>query len=110
MPSFRCIEHLMGRNIVTWGSFLQDQRSWIWMPESMRVEVSDDGEAWRAFGAASHEVDPKQNGTVRRVLAATGATRARYVRLVAESVGRCPSWHPGAGDQAWIFVDEIGVE
>ena len=29
---------------------------------------------------------------------------------VAENRGRCPDWHPGAGEKAWIFADEITIE
>jgi len=25
-------------------------------------------------------------------------------------VGVCPPWHSGAGDKAWLFVDEIIVQ
>ena len=35
---------------------------------------------------------------------------ARYVRVRAESYGKLPAWHPGAGGDSWIFVDEIIVE
>ena len=31
----------------------------------------------------------------------------RYLKLVAENYGKLPSWHPGAGGEAFIFVDEI---
>ena len=36
--------------------------------------------------------------------------KARYLRLVATNVGRCPDWHPGAGEKAWIFADEIEID
>jgi len=37
-----------------------------------------------------------------------GAT-ARYVRVVAANRRTCPAWHPGHGQPAWIFIDEIVV-
>ena len=33
--------------------------------------------------------------------------RARYVKVRAANMGVCPPWHKGAGDLAWLFVDEI---
>jgi hypothetical protein len=36
--------------------------------------------------------------------------KARYVRVKAENIGVCPKWHSGAGNKAWLFVDEIMVE
>jgi hypothetical protein len=38
-----------------------------------------------------------------------GGSAARFVRLVAENYGPLPAWHPGRGQPAWIFVDEIVV-
>ncbi|MHC4939086.1 MAG: GH92 family glycosyl hydrolase [Planctomycetota bacterium] len=92
------------------GSFLQDQRSWIWLPREVVVEVSDDKQSWRPFGIAGHDVDPKRDEVVRRTMGVESGAQARYVRLTAKSVGRCPDWHPGAGSKAWIFIDEIEVE
>jgi len=34
---------------------------------------------------------------------------ARYVRVVAKGAGRIPDGLPGAGNPAWLFVDEIIV-
>ncbi len=34
----------------------------------------------------------------------------RYIRLVAKNYGIIPSGKPGAGNPAWLFVDEIEVE
>ncbi|MBI3189190.1 MAG: hypothetical protein HYZ33_00935 [Ignavibacteriales bacterium] len=33
--------------------------------------------------------------------------KARFVRVQAKNVGRCPEWHKGKGEKAWLFVDEI---
>jgi len=35
---------------------------------------------------------------------------ARYIRIHAHNRGVCPAWHPGAGEKAWIFLDELGVQ
>ena len=31
----------------------------------------------------------------------------RYIKVHAKSMGTIPEWHDGAGEAAWIFVDEI---
>ena len=36
--------------------------------------------------------------------------KARYVRVKAYNLGKIPAWHPGAGFDAFIFVDEIFIE
>ena len=91
-------------------SFLQDQRSWIWMPREVAISVSTDGKTFAPFGRATHAVDEKEESTVRAWLGATGSSRARFVRLVAKNYGKCPDWHLGAGGNAWVFADEIEID
>ena len=31
------------------------------------------------------------------------------IKLVAKPLGKLPSWHPGKGEKAWVFVDEVFV-
>lgn len=92
-------------------SFLQDVRSWIWMPAELIVSVSDDGETFREAARLASGVPDELRGVVLRDLVGDlGGVEARYLRVLARSYGTIPDWHPGAGDGAFIFVDEILVE
>lgn len=91
-------------------SFLQDMRSWIWMPTRVRFSVSDDGEDFVAVGSVGHTVPDDVDAVFLERLLLDVDTRARYVRVHAENYGTIPAWHPGAGGEAFIFVDEILVE
>jgi uncharacterized membrane protein len=31
----------------------------------------------------------------------------KYYKIVARNVSKLPTWHPGKGEKAWIFIDEI---
>jgi hypothetical protein len=31
------------------------------------------------------------------------------IKLVARPLSKLPAWHPGKGEKAWIFVDEVFV-
>ena len=33
----------------------------------------------------------------------------KYIKIVATPVAKLPKWHPGKGEKAWIFADEILV-
>jgi hypothetical protein len=34
---------------------------------------------------------------------------AKYIKIEAIPVAKLPKWHPGKGEKAWIFTDEILV-
>lgn len=91
--------------------FLQDARSWIWMPTRLDVEVSSDGTQWKSLGTATHRVPERdtEETYVRNLVVKGRRTRARYVRVRAPSFGEIPSWHLGAGHPSFIFVDEVIV-
>ncbi len=91
--------------------FLQDVRSWIWMPVEVVVSVSLDGERFRELGRVEHDVAPDAPGVVVRDLVATfEPLEARYVRIHGKNYGKIPDWHPGRGDGAFVFVDEVLIE
>ncbi len=90
--------------------FLQEQRSWIWMPGEVECAISTDGETWRIMGSVGHDVPERLEGSAIHDFALDlGGVEARYVRIRATNPGSCPEWHPGAGNRSWIFVDEIVI-
>jgi predicted alpha-1,2-mannosidase len=86
---------------------LQDQRSWIWMPRGVDVEVSSDGKRWTSIGRMTHDVAEDAEGVVIERLELPIGRRVRFVRIRAEIVDTIPDWHPGRGNPAFIFADEI---
>lgn len=93
------------------GGFLQDARPWIWMPTRVEFEVSDDGENFRKVAEIKTDVavdDMKPQ--IKDYVQTIAPTKARYVRVRAANLGKIPAWHPGAGNDAFIFVDEIFIE
>lgn len=92
-------------------SVLEEVRSWILYPASVKVELSDDGNQWREGGTVALNVPTVSDGRSRRLVTITlpAGSIARWVRVVATNPGKLPSWHPGAGSPSWIFSDEIVV-
>lgn len=91
--------------------FLQDQNSWIFMPEEVIFQVSTDGIIFTTVGTEKNTLDEHLKGAVlHEFIAGRVKQKARFVRVVAKNRGTCPLWHPGAGEKAWIFADEITVE
>ncbi len=91
--------------------FLQDVRSWIWMPRGVRFSSSRDGKKFTFIGLADPGVKQSRYGVIiKDVLLNDLDIKARFIKIEAENLGPIPDWHPGAGGKAWIFIDEIIIE
>ncbi len=92
-------------------NFLQDQKPWIMMPKEVEFYGSIDGINYTLLGNVSHDVPENYEGVIIQKLELTlkQKTKAKYVKVVAKNYGKLPTWHLSAGQNAYIFVDEIGV-
>jgi predicted alpha-1,2-mannosidase len=92
-------------------SFLQDQRSWIFMPVKVEFSVSKDGINFKLFATVENDFPDDSPEAVIRDFGKSGVKESgRYLKIEAINRKACPPWHVGAGDKAWIFTDEISVE
>ncbi len=89
--------------------FLQDTGAWIFMPRSITVAVSDNRSAFRTLGTVTNTVPEHESTPVTRDFALDVSADARYVRVHVTRYGTLPAWHPGAGNPAWFFADEIVI-
>ena len=83
---------------------LNETHSWIHLPERVDFSVSTDGKTYLPVGSA--EVNAV---TGRNVFSLGKVGKARYVRFTVKHRGRIPEGYPGAGNPAWMFLDEIEV-
>lgn len=98
--------------------FLQDVKSWIWMPAEVVISVADEADGpFREVARLGHRIPDGEDGrTVGESLIQNLRSEAledvsgRYVRIFAKNKGAIPAWHPGFGDRCFIFVDEILIE
>lgn len=90
-------------------SFLENTNSWIFLPSTVRILVSEDGTDYREVRLFSQEA-PDKNLTSRKEFTCKSEMAFRFVRVVAEPLVTIPAWHPGAGSKAWVFADEISIE
>ena len=97
-------------NRVTAG-FLQDENAWVFFPQKVQVEISDDGTNFSPAGELVCDVAPAEKGVFQKDFALPlNGNKARYVRITGVSPGKCPAGHKGAGFPCWVFADEISVE
>jgi hexosaminidase len=92
-------------------NFLQNVRSWIVLPASVSFSFSSDGVEWTPPKTVTHRVPNDREGALRQAFGSTVslASRVRFVRIVANSLGPLPAGHPGAGQHPWLFADEVSV-
>ena len=92
--------------------FCQDARSWIWMPRYVVFSLSSDGDNYVGW-QVDNEVDP-QNYVVQVQNLGINVPESfgpvKYIKVFAKNFGTIPEWHPGAGSEGFIFIDEIWVE
>lgn len=91
--------------------FLFNANSWIFLPIDVRISLSSDGVKYFGEKIISNDIPQKSSEIVLKDFQANfSGQKARYIKVIAESIKKCPAWHPGAGGKAWLFIDEIVVE
>ncbi|HQW84336.1 MAG TPA: chitobiase/beta-hexosaminidase C-terminal domain-containing protein, partial [Ferruginibacter sp.] len=89
---------------------LQHYRDWIFMPSSVKFELSIDGKVFTELQTINNTVSADdKNSIIKDFTTMFTEQKARYIRVSAKNTV-CPKGHPGEGKPAWIFADEIVVE
>ena len=86
--------------------------AWLSMvPAKVDFLVSADGKEFEPVGSVKNTLPIDQYDSYQRdFIADFKPHEARYVRVVAHTIGNTPESHPGAGQPARMHIDEIVVE
>jgi hexosaminidase len=93
--------------------FLNKPSAWIFLPDFVTVSVSNDGTNWLDIDRAdfAHNRSIKTTSIREAKLRFSEYTKPkRYVKIYAKNIGVCPKGHPGEGNTAWLFADEIIID
>lgn len=86
---------------------LEQNASWIYAPAAVEVYLSKDGTNYAKAGT-SRQFDKDGSGFSTGYMTVTfNPSTARFIRVIAKNYGKIPDDKPGAGNTAWLFVDEI---
>ncbi|MFC0775463.1 chitobiase/beta-hexosaminidase C-terminal domain-containing protein [Terrimonas alba] len=92
-------------------SLLQDENSWIFLPEQILVYYfNDQQKAFLPLGKETFQFDepgPKQVNI--REIQPSMAVTTKQLKLVFFPLKKIPGWHNGKGNHGWLFLDEIKV-
>jgi hexosaminidase len=92
-------------------TFLLDQKKWIFIPDTVNYYLSEDRQTYQKIASIAHKIDLKDKKVLTNDFKAklNKPMKVRFLRVEAVNMGVCPDWHPGKGQKAWLFVDEIVV-
>ena len=95
-------------------NFLEDQRSWIFLPTEVDCLVSSDGKSFRSLGEYNVlNTKEKEDVSVQNyVFKYPPRFKVRYIKIIAKKLGILPKWHLGYkhDGRSWLFVDEIQIK
>ncbi len=89
---------------------LEDVRPWIFFPKNATVFISNDGVNYRPFGTVSGIGSKRDEVARKHDFIINGNDTGRYVKIHIQNYGKMPDWHLSAGENAWLFIDEIWVK
>ena len=108
----------LGKTSVENGSvevnFLEDQKSWIFLPSELECLVSTDGVKYNSIG--NYSINNTQQNDIIKTKEYTfnysSSLKVRYVKLIAKKLGELPTWHLGYphDGRSWLFIDEIQIK
>lgn len=92
-------------------NFLQNQRSWIFLPVVVEFSLSSDGKKYHSFNEVANNIPTNEAQAIMQPFnfQFMENSKARYIRVKAKNLGKCPGWHEGAGQDSWMFTDEVVV-
>ena len=94
-------------------NFLEDQRSWIFLPTEVEYLISANGKSFKSISKvkvnatlANEQVKIKEHQVV------LNKENVRYIKIIAKKLGQLPEWHLGSKHEgrSWLFLDEIQIK
>jgi len=91
-----------------WIRFMHSSGNWIFAPKLFKVSFSNDGKNFTY--PLSSKSPSNTNGNSIDILKLKINQKNRFMKLNIKNIGNCPDSHPGAGNPAWFFIDEIIIK
>lgn len=85
---------------------LVNKNDWIYPPKQVSFSVSEDGKNYKTI---FQQTTFSQQG-INNVRSVFATVNARFVKVTVQRFGKIPAGAEGAGDQAWLMVDELEVQ
>jgi predicted alpha-1,2-mannosidase len=93
-------------------SFIRDQKAWIFSPSKITIEASLNGTDFFVLAqkdlpkAAPTDKNPYKDEVLIE-LESDKKLKYKKLRYTISNPGLLPTWHLGAGNPTWLFIDEL---
>ncbi len=92
-------------------TFLQDIKSWIWLPPTMEIYSSNDAVNYTLVATVTNTIDEKSEvAQIENFEKKFANVQTRYIKIKATNFGTIPNWHIGVGNPSHLFISEINIE
>jgi hexosaminidase len=88
---------------------LNNPGNWIHRPLSAEVFISSNGTDFTSAGLTDDFIIKTKGLETGTMKVEFPEKNSRYVKVVVKNWGKIPDGNAGAGNKAWLFVDEIEV-
>jgi hexosaminidase len=101
---------IFGKSIKT--GLLNNPGSWIFLPQEIKFFVSANGKNFEEVYKTVPDTTEQhnKNSEKKEYTAMLKNKMVKFIRILGKNIGVCPKWHPGDGNKAWIFTDEITIK
>lgn len=111
---FEAVIDLKNEEYIGWVSFnyYVNTRGGLFPPKSITISTSSDNKNFKTFyqkkfDTVSTHISPRINffssSTIKN-------PKARYVKIIIETIHSLPDWHEKKGDKAYLMLDEISIK
>jgi hexosaminidase len=82
--------------------------SWIYPAQKIEVALSKDGKSFQPAGSSAEFI--KTNSGNGKLQVTFSPVSSRFVKVDIKNLGMIPDGKPGAGENAWLFLDEVVIQ
>jgi uncharacterized membrane protein len=92
-------------------SMLRNVGGYIFPPTRIEIWGGKDEENLKLLKVLAPEMPVKETPNVDNMVFEAGfePQELSCIKIIAKPLAKLPAWHPGKGEKAWVFVDEVFV-
>ncbi|MFK7808110.1 MAG: DUF2231 domain-containing protein [Saprospiraceae bacterium] len=92
-------------------STLSSPGPWVFFPKGLKVYTSLDGKEFQLVGEEEYDIEQEGNYRKQEYFEISfEPQQARFFKMEIIAYGSLPDWHPNAGEDSWLFIDEVEVK